>query len=587
MKQAALVVLVVVGVFIAVIWAFQRRLIYFPSGAPVPRAHDVIDGAREVTLETSDGLSLEAWFVQAPGQPNGSVLVANGNAGDRSLRAPLAEALAEEGFAVLLFDYRGYGGNPGHPSEDGLALDARAAYRFVIEDQGVERKGLIYFGESLGAAVVSELATEHPPGGLLLRSPFTSLADVGRMHYPFLPVGALLRDRYPEIAQPTALDPRTTHENRSNDGCFVDTKAPWLTKTAANRLLEEEVGMVGKPRFFFTIVNLLVAINLLSCSATSTRPSDAEEERSSAPPTPIREVAEIVAQIRVGKDPWGVAAGYGGVWVSEGRSVSRLDPQTNEVAATIPLPGSIAGQPTVPGDSHTLNWAAVGAGSVWVAVAGKDLSVVRIDPKTNKVLATIPVGAAPERPTPIVVGEGGVWVTNFAESTVSRIDPRTDRVVATIKTSRDPLFGSPSGVATTPGAVWVMNHASAELLRIDPRTNRVVAKVSAGASGRVDSGEGSVWVASAGENFVERIDPDKNRVVATISGCSSTQDLAFGAGYVWVTGASGVCRIDPDSNKATYLPLETTTTTLAFESGDIWVTSLERRRVLRVEPSQS
>ena len=100
---------------------------------------------------------------------------------------------------MLLFDYRGYGGNPGHPSEDGLALDARAAYRFLIEDEGVEHKRLIYFGESLGAAVVSELATEHPPGGLLLRSPFTSLADVGRVHYPFLPVGALLRDRYPVI----------------------------------------------------------------------------------------------------------------------------------------------------------------------------------------------------------------------------------------------------------------------------------------------------------------------------------------------------------------------------------------------------
>lgn len=200
MKQAALVVLVVVGLFIAVIWAFQRRLIYFPSAAPLPRAHDVIDGARDVTLETSDGLSLGAWFFRARGRPNGlSVLVANGNAGDRSLRAPLAEALAEEGFAVLLFDYRGYGGNSGHPSEDGLARDVRAAYRFLIEDEGVEPERLIYFGESLGAAVVSDLATEHPPGGLVLRSPFTSLADVGRVHYPFLPVGALLHERYPVI----------------------------------------------------------------------------------------------------------------------------------------------------------------------------------------------------------------------------------------------------------------------------------------------------------------------------------------------------------------------------------------------------
>ncbi len=207
MKHAALAVLVVVGVFVAVIWALQRRLIYFPSTAPLPQASEVINGARDVTLETSDGLSLGAWFVAARGRPNGfTVLVANGNAGDRSLRAPLAEALAEEGFAVLLFDYRGYGGNPGSPSEDGLARDVRAAYRFLVEGEEVERNRLIYFGESLGAAVVSELATEHPPGGLVLRSPFTDLAEVGRAHYPFLPVGVLLRERYPVIEHIRRVD---------------------------------------------------------------------------------------------------------------------------------------------------------------------------------------------------------------------------------------------------------------------------------------------------------------------------------------------------------------------------------------------
>ncbi len=207
MKQAALVVIVVVGVLIAVIWAFQRRLIYFPSAAPVPRAHHVINGARDVTLETSDGLSLGAWLVPPRGRANGlSILVANGNAGDRSLRAPLAEALAEEGFAVLLFDYRGYGGNPGDPSEEGLARDVRAAYRFLVQDELVEPEQLIYFGESLGAAVVSKLATEHPPGGLLLRSPFTNLADVGSVHYPFLPVSALLREHYPVIEHVRRVD---------------------------------------------------------------------------------------------------------------------------------------------------------------------------------------------------------------------------------------------------------------------------------------------------------------------------------------------------------------------------------------------
>ena len=197
-----------VGVLLGALWAFQRHLIYLPSRGPVPAAHEVIDGARDVTLRTEDGLDLGGWFV--PGRRDITVLVANGNAGDRSLRAPLARALAEAGFAVLLFDYRGYGGNPGRPSEEGLALDARAAYQFLIETEGIARERLVYFGESLGAAVVAELATEYPPAGLVLRSPFTDLAAVGRVHYPFLPVGALLRDRYALVEQIRRVDVPTT-----------------------------------------------------------------------------------------------------------------------------------------------------------------------------------------------------------------------------------------------------------------------------------------------------------------------------------------------------------------------------------------
>jgi fermentation-respiration switch protein FrsA (DUF1100 family) len=97
---------------------------------------------------------------------------------------------------VLLFDYRSYGGNPGSPSEEGLARDVRAARQFLI-DEGVPDNRLQYYGESLGAAVVAELATEHPPAGLVLRSPFSNLASVGQIHYPFLPVRALLKDRFP------------------------------------------------------------------------------------------------------------------------------------------------------------------------------------------------------------------------------------------------------------------------------------------------------------------------------------------------------------------------------------------------------
>lgn len=180
------------------LWALQRHLIYFPATGPVPPAAAVLPGARDVVLETSDGLRLGGWYVPARPPARGiTVLVANGNAGDRLLRAPLAEALSRRGLAVLLFDYRGYGGNPGSPSEEGLARDVRAARAYLVDDVGVQPDRLLYLGESLGAAVVTELATEHPPAGLVLRSPFTDLAAVGQEHYPYLPVRALLRDRYP------------------------------------------------------------------------------------------------------------------------------------------------------------------------------------------------------------------------------------------------------------------------------------------------------------------------------------------------------------------------------------------------------
>ena len=180
--------------------SLQRRLIYFPSRSPVPPAAAVLPGGEDVVLETEDGMRLGAWFL--PGLGRGpAVLICNGNAGDRMLRAPLAAALSRAGLSVLLFDYRGYGGNPGRPSEEGLAADARAARAFLVARSEVDPGRIAYFGESLGAAVAVRLALESPPTALVLRSPFTSLTDVGRLHYPWLPVAALLADPYPSVSR--------------------------------------------------------------------------------------------------------------------------------------------------------------------------------------------------------------------------------------------------------------------------------------------------------------------------------------------------------------------------------------------------
>jgi pimeloyl-ACP methyl ester carboxylesterase len=183
---------------VVLLWALQRQLIYFPDSTPVPPAGDVVAGARDVTLHTSDGLELGAWFVPADPAKDTSmaVLFAPGNGGNRASRAGLAEELSDRGLAVLLMDYRGYGGNPGRPSEDGLAADADAAVA-ALQEAGYPPHRTIYFGESLGSGVVAALQARHPPAGIVLRSPFTDLADVGAHHYPWLPVRALIRDRFP------------------------------------------------------------------------------------------------------------------------------------------------------------------------------------------------------------------------------------------------------------------------------------------------------------------------------------------------------------------------------------------------------
>lgn len=180
-------------VLVAALWWFQDRLIYFP-GSEVEPIDAVLPGWSEVRVTTTDGLNLAAWW-SAPEPDAAVVVVLHGNAGTRADRAPLGARLAAEGLGVLLVDYRGFGGNPGRPSESGLALDARAAARFVSDE--APGHPVVLFGESLGAAVAIELATADAPAALVLRSPFTSLADVARVHYPLVPVGLLLRDDYP------------------------------------------------------------------------------------------------------------------------------------------------------------------------------------------------------------------------------------------------------------------------------------------------------------------------------------------------------------------------------------------------------
>ncbi|MFD0205984.1 MULTISPECIES: alpha/beta hydrolase [Saccharothrix] len=241
MRKRVLSVVAVAAIIVAVVFggafAFQRKLVFLPAGGPLPAAGDALSGGRDVTLTTGDGLRLAAWHFPVDAA-RATVLVAPGNAGNRHLRVPLARALTARGLSVLLVDYRGYGGNPGDPTEAGLALDVRAARDFLVRDAGVPPERLLYFGESLGAAVAAELAVEHPPAGLLLRSPFTDLASVGAHHYPFLPVRWLLRDEFPTERHVARVDAPVTVVYGTADSIVPPEQSRAVATAAGGRSVE-------------------------------------------------------------------------------------------------------------------------------------------------------------------------------------------------------------------------------------------------------------------------------------------------------------------------------------------------------------
>jgi uncharacterized protein len=270
--RTAAVVAGVVIVLLGLVWGFQRRLIYLPDTSSAPPAATAFARVQapepqDLTLSTDDGLELEAWYVPASDDADRgvTVLAAPGNAGNRESRVPFAEALRDAGFSVLLMDYRGYGGNTGRPSEEGLALDARAALRALHEELDVAPERTLYYGESLGTGVVVELAQAHPPAGLALRSPFPDLAEVGARHYPFLPVRTLLWDRYPTVERIAGIDVPTTVIYGGSDSIIP----PELSRSVAGNAAElyEEVEIPGADHndaALFTGTELLAAIERLA-----------------------------------------------------------------------------------------------------------------------------------------------------------------------------------------------------------------------------------------------------------------------------------------------------------------------------------
>ena len=187
------------------VFVFQARLVFFPDRAIVASPKHIGLDFEDVFFKTEDALRLHGWFVPAEGARD-VLLFFHGNAGNLSHRLDSIRIFHDLGLSVFIIDYRGYGRSGGRVGEKGTYRDARGAFRYLTEERQIEPSNIVYFGRSLGAAVAIELATEHEPKAVIAESCFTSLPDVGRRIYPWLPVRILARIHYdsvPRVAEIT------------------------------------------------------------------------------------------------------------------------------------------------------------------------------------------------------------------------------------------------------------------------------------------------------------------------------------------------------------------------------------------------
>lgn len=273
-----------------------------------------------------------------------------------------------------------------------------------------------------------------------------------------------------------------------------------------------------------------------------------------------------------------LAADDSAVWVHNGQSGSllRVDPTTNSIVATIPV-------------GHGEGGVAIGQGAIWVANPLEG-TVSRIDPQTNKVVATISIPGQ-SNVVSIAVSPDAVWVTDFLDDMLLRIDPQTNQIIARI-----PNTPGIVGVSFGAGSVWICNHHSDTqgVIRLNPATNQTQAQINPApnqgfCSSVVALGQ-TIWTSSffSGDpstSKFERLDPATNTVVATIS----TPDVApfhFAANAegVWGIGDVGLYKIDPATNQLAGVLSIPDATGLTLGAGSVW--ALESSgTLLRITPA--
>jgi uncharacterized protein len=192
-------------VVLGAVYVMQRSLIY-PAGKAVPDAAlAAAAGMRTITTRTADGLNLVHWY-RPPADDKAPVLVVfHGNAGTIADRVPKLVELMKAGFGLLLSGYRGYGGNPGKPSEEAFSADARGLLDWLA-GEGVSPERTVLYGESLGTGIAVKMATERPSAAVILEAPYTSVAEVAQSRFWFLPARWLVLDKWDSLSRITRIN---------------------------------------------------------------------------------------------------------------------------------------------------------------------------------------------------------------------------------------------------------------------------------------------------------------------------------------------------------------------------------------------
>jgi uncharacterized protein len=193
--QSALIIFGMLYVTVlAGMYFMQRNIQYLPSGSAILPSEAGLPGTQSVFVQTSDGEKIQAWYHKAqPDKP--TILYFHGNGGGISTRPNKQAFFAKLGFGLLAVSYRGYQGSTGSPTEQGLHLDAEAAYLWLLES-GVAPADIVVLGESLGTGVAVQLAARHQVKAIALEAPYANAVDVGADRYWFLPVRWLMKDQF-------------------------------------------------------------------------------------------------------------------------------------------------------------------------------------------------------------------------------------------------------------------------------------------------------------------------------------------------------------------------------------------------------